>query len=280
MQEDRPKGTGRQRLGVDFGTGSTVVAIRDERGIIRLHDFPGWIRHFPSGIPEHPVPRVPSQILYSETGIRSIGAAVPPAGPNPAGTVRWLRHYILENSTVQVPSGGGRMTGYRNTGSDFLTALLTQAPGSSAGTTEVVFSVPVDAPHHYSAWLRAVAMAAGFSVPFVIDEPCAAVAGYNLHLSVGSLYLLADFHADGIDISLFSPEEFSEDAGGIFSQVLGKAHENTGGSMIDEWIVQDVLARNRLHETDSRAARILPIIRHEAGKVREALVLNLEAAVH
>ncbi|MDO9325743.1 MAG: Hsp70 family protein, partial [Methanoregula sp.] len=129
-------------------------------------------------------------------------------------------------------------------------------------------------------WLRAVAMAAGFSAPFMIDEPCAAVAGYNLHLSVGSLYLLIDFHADGLDIFLFTPEEYSEEAGGIFSRVLGKAYEDTGGSVIDGWIVQDVLARNRLDEADSRAARILPFIRHEAGMVREALVLNTEAAVH
>ncbi|MEI7857914.1 MAG: Hsp70 family protein [Methanomicrobiales archaeon] len=280
MQEEHPMGTGRRHLGVDFGTGSTIVAIQDEQGIIRLHDFPGWTRSFPSGIPEHPVPRVPSQILYSETGTRFIGAAVLPEGTNPAGTVRWLRHYILGNSTVQVPAGSGRMTGYRNAGSDFLTALLTHAPGNSTGTSEIVFSVPVDAPPHYSAWLRAVATAAGFSVPFVIDEASAAVAGYNQHLSVGSLYLLTDFHAEGFDIFLFTPEEYSENAGGIFSRILGKAHEDTGGSVIDGWIVQDVLARNRLDEAGSRAARIIPLIRHEAGRIREALVLNQEAVVH
>lgn len=279
MQNDHPAGIGKQRLGVDFGTGSTVVAMRDERGMIHLQDFPGWSRSFPSGAREHPAPRIPSQILYSDTGIRSIGAAELPEGTNPAGVVRWLRHYIFENSTVQIPTGSGRMTGYRNAGSDFLTVLLTHAPRNSMCTTEVVFSVPVDTPEHYSAWLRAVATAAGFSAPFVIDEPCAAAAGYGLHLSVGSLFLLIDFHADGLDIVLFTPEEFSDNAGTLCSHVLGSAHDNTGGSVMDGWIVQDVLNRNRLDDTDSRVARILPLIKNEAGRVREALVLETEAEV-
>ena len=78
MQNNHPVGTGRQRLGVDFGTGSTVVAIRDESGVIRLQDFPGWSHPFPSGVPEHPVPRFPSQILYGNNGTRSFGAAILP----------------------------------------------------------------------------------------------------------------------------------------------------------------------------------------------------------
>lgn len=279
MQKNHPTGTGRQRLGVDFGTGNTVVAIRDESGVIRLQDFPGWSHPFPSVMPEHRVPRIPSQILYNDNGTRSFGAAILPDGANPDGMARWLRHYILENSTVQVPAGSGRMIGYRNAGSDFLTALLTHAPSDCTGTPEVVFSVPVDAPEHYSTWLRAVAMAAGFSVPFMIDEPCAAVAGYGLHLSPGSLFLLIDFHADGLDITLVTPEEFSDDTGGIYSRVLGKAHDDSGGSVIDGWIVQDVLNRNRLDETDSRVARILPQIRFEAGNIREALVLNTETEI-
>jgi molecular chaperone DnaK len=279
MQKNHPPETGRQRLGVDFGTRITVVAIRDETGVIRLQDFPGWSNPFHTDMPEHTVPRIPSQILYNDAGIRSLGAAELPEGTKPAGMARWLRHYILENSTVQVPAGGGRMTGYRNAGSDFLAALLTQAPGNNTGSREVVFSVPVDAPDHYTAWLRAVATAAGFRVPFVIDEPCAAAAGYGLRLSPGSLFLLIDFHADGLKITLVTPEEFSNNAGGVYSRVLGKAHDNTGGSMMDGWITQDILDRNRMDETDSRVARILPLIRNEATRIREALVLNTEAEV-
>jgi molecular chaperone DnaK len=277
MQNNHPAGTGRQRLGVDFGTGSTVVAIRDDCGMIRLQDFPGWSRPFPSVVPEYPVPRIPSQIRYSDNGTRSFGDAAQPDGTNPSGVARGLRHYILGSSTVQVPAGSGRMTGYRNAGSDFLTALLTRAPRNDRGTTEVVFSVPVDAPEQYSAWLRTIATDAGFSVPFVIDEACAAAAGYGLHLSYGSLFLLIDFHADGLDIAIVTPHEFPHGTGGCFSRVLGRAHDDRGGAVIDGWIVQDVLARNRLDETNPRVTRILSLMRHEAGRTREALVLFPEA---
>jgi molecular chaperone DnaK (HSP70) len=277
MQKNHTAGNGRQRLGVDFGTGSTVVAIRDENGTIRLHDFAGWSRPFPYGAPEHRVPRIPSQILYSDTGTRYFGAEALPEGTVPAGMARSLRYYLLENSTVQVPAGGGRMTGYTNAGSDFLTALLTHAPRGGTCTGEVVFSVPGGAPDHYSAWLRAVATAAGFRVPFMIDEPRAAAQGYGLDLSPGSLFLLIDFHYGGLDIMLVTPDECAHESKGLFSRVLGRAHDETGGSVIDGWIVQDVLTRNRLDETDPRAARILPLLREEAGRVRQALILSPDA---
>jgi molecular chaperone DnaK (HSP70) len=279
MQEKSPMENGRPHLGVDFGNGTTVVALRDETGTIRLPDFPGWSCPFPVAGQEHSIPRIPSQIRYCDTGIRYIGAEAQQEGMTPAGVARWLRHYILENSTVQVMGADGKMTGYRNAGADFLTALLTHTPGNTTGTSEVVFSVPVNAPFTYSAWLRAVATAAGFSVPFLIDEACAAARGYGLPLLPGSLFLLIDFHQDGLDIALVTQCEFSPDAGSQHSRVLGQAHDDIGGSMIDAWIVQDILARNRLQETDPRVTRLLPLIRTEAQRVRLALVQDSEAEV-
>jgi len=279
MQEKTPAGNGRQRLGVDFGNGMTVVALRDETGAIRLPDFAGWSCPFPIAGQEYSVPRIPSQIRYSDTGIRYIGAEAQQEDMAPAGVARWLRHYILENSTVQVPGPNGKMTGYRNAGADFLTALLTHAPRTTTGTGEVVFSVPVNAPGTYSTWLRAVATAAGFSVPFLVDEACAAARGYGLPLLPGSLFLLIDFHPDGLDIALVTPCEFPSDAASQHSRVLGQAHDGISGSVIDAWMVQEILARNRLQETDPKVSRLLPLIRNEVQRVRPALVKDSEAEV-
>jgi len=279
MQGNHTTENGRKRLGVDFGNRSTVIAIRDDDGTIRVHDFSGWSRPFPLAGPGHCVPRIPSQIQYSDTGTRYIGDSTLPDDENPAGMARWLRHYLIENSTVQIPSGNGRMTRYRNAGSDFLTALLAQALHDSTENTEVIFSIPVDAPEHYTAWLPEVATAAGFSTPFVIDESCAAALGYGLQLSPGSLFLLIDFHPDGLDIALVTPIEFSQETEGIFSRVLGKVHNETGGTVIDGWITQDVLARKRVDERDSRIARLHPLLINEARRVRESLVLTMEAEV-
>lgn len=279
MQEKSPAGNGRQRLGVDFGNGMTVVALRDETGMIQIPDFSGWSCPYPVAGLEHCIPRIPSQIRYSNTGIRYIGAEAQQEGMAPAGVARWLRHYILENSTVQIMGADGKMTRYRNAGADFLTALLNHSPHNATGTSEVVFSVPVNAPGTYSTWLRAVATAAGFSVPFLIDEACAAARGYGLPLLPGSLFLLIDFHPDGLDIALVTPCEFSPDGGCQDSRVLGQAHDDTGGSVINAWIVQENLARNRLQETDPKVSRLLPLIRHEAQRVRQALVQDTETEV-
>ncbi len=279
MQEKSPVKIGRQRLGVDFGNGMTVVALRDETGTIRLPDFAGWSHPFPIPGQENGVPCIPSQIRYSDNGTRYLGAEAQQEGMAPAGVARWLRHYILENSTVQVPGANGKMTGYRNAGADFLTALLTHTSCNSTGTREVVFSVPVNAPDTYSTWLRAVATATGFSVPFVIDEACAAARGYGLPLVPGSLFLVIDFHPDGLDIALVTPCEISPDAGSQHARVLGQAHDNIGGTAIDTWMVQDILARSRLQETDPRTVRLLPLIRNETQRVRLALVQDSEAEV-
>jgi hypothetical protein len=185
MQKNHPERAGRQRLNVDFGNGYTIVALTAEDGTILLHDYLSWSRPFPTYWEGHSVPRIPSQILYSNTGNRYIGAEEPPAGMVPAGLARGLRHYIIENSAVQVPAGTGKMTGYRDAGSDFLVALLTHTSYNNAGTREVVFSVPVNAPEHYIAWLRTVATAAGFIVPFIIDEACAAARGSAPYTRVG-----------------------------------------------------------------------------------------------
>ncbi|MFA5222585.1 MAG: Hsp70 family protein [Methanoregula sp.] len=279
MQEKPLVEIGSQRLGVDFGNGNTVVALRDERGTIRLYDFPGWSCPFPVAGQEHSVPRIPSQIQYSDSCTRYFGAAALPDSMVPAGMARWLRHYILKNSAVQIPVAGGKTTGYRNAGTDFLTVLLTYASHNTPGINEVVFSVPENAPDSYSMWLRTVATAAGFSIPFVIDEACAAARGYGLPLLPGSLFLLIDFHTEGFDIALVTPCEFSHDKGSQHSRVLGMAHDDMSGSAIDTWIVQDILARNRLQETDPRVTRLLPLIRNEVERAREALVLNTDTEV-
>jgi len=39
MQKNTPTETGNQRMGVDFGTGFTVVTVRYENGITRVDDF-------------------------------------------------------------------------------------------------------------------------------------------------------------------------------------------------------------------------------------------------
>lgn len=279
MQKNSPTETGSKRLGVDFGTGFTIVTVREESGITRVYDFATLSRPFPVAGPEHYVSRLPSQILYNEDGTWSIGKADLTERMNTTTAVRGLRHYILEGSTVQVPRGGGLTTGYMNAGSDFLSALLNHISHNGTDAREVVLSVPVNSPRRYSVWLREVAAKEGFRVPFLIDEPCAAAKGYSLAISPGTLFVLFDFHQYGLDITLVTLQENTPETGGFFSRVLGTAHDERGGSLIDAWIMKDILSRNRLYESDPRVARLLPGLKDEVGRAREELTLHSEAGV-
>ena len=92
-----------------------------------------------------------------------------------------------------------------NAGSDFLSALLNHISHNRTDAREVVFSVLVNSPRRYSLWFRDVAAKEGFRVPSLIDEACAAMKGYGLAISPGSLFILFDFHQYGLDITLETP---------------------------------------------------------------------------
>ena len=84
-----------------------------------------------------------------------------------------------------------------------------------------------------------------------------------------------------MDSTLLSkpPQEISLETGCFYSRVLGRAHDERGGSLIDAWILKDVLSRNRLDEPDPRVARLLPALKDEVERTRGEPTLHSEVVV-
>jgi molecular chaperone DnaK len=259
------------RLAVDFGTSNTVVALWDEtkqQGVpLHIPEF-GQIQQ----VGEETISVIPSLIHYSSDNRTWIGNQVAERGLRQSSrTFRWMKRYISHRSPHRVRINDRDITPY-TAGQDFLSAILVFA-AQEAGfrDEEVALSVPVEAFEHYENWLVSVAENAGMPRFRLIDEPSAAVLGYGAHIQPGNVYLLFDFGGGTMHaaVVLIEPEENA--ASGRRCRVLGKAGRDIGGTVIDQWIFQDVLRQNHRQDSDASVRRVSTALLVECERIKEQL---------
>jgi molecular chaperone DnaK len=107
------------RLGVDFGTSNTVVALWDEAsGDAETVRVPDYGRFFGDGADSVLV--VPSLIHYTGDGRQFLGDQVRSRNLyHAAGTFRWMKRYIANRSPLKVPVNG-RQLSHHEVGRDLL----------------------------------------------------------------------------------------------------------------------------------------------------------------
>ena len=262
------------RLGVDFGVSSTVLALMAESGQARTLGFNGLSTEFPAGRGVEGLFYVPSLVHYKDDGQVLAGEeVVRQRCENHPATARWMRKYLCEKSTVRIPAGGGRRTGYSEAATDFLSRVLlgAHAARDRDGETGIVFSLPPDAPVDYPEWLGRVARMAGFGSCSFVGEYQAAITAYGVSADDGEVVMVV--RMDGTDLAgaAVTPahEGTGVEHGGV--RTLAYSGEPAGCAAVDGWIVRDLLRHQRLAETDPRAVRLYPDLLREAKRVRELL---------
>jgi molecular chaperone DnaK (HSP70) len=265
------------RLAVDFGTSNTVVAVWDET---RKQGVP---LHIPSfGLlqtqGEETISLIPSLIHYAGENRTWVGSQVIERSLRQSPrTFRWMKRYISHRSPTRMRLDGREVTPYM-AGQDFLTSVLVFA-AQEVGfqDEEVALSVPVEAFEHYENWLVSVAESAGMARFRLIDEPSAAVLGYDTHTQPGNVYLLFDFGGGTLHAAVVQIEEKETGAGGRRCRVLGKAGRDIGGTTVDQWIFQEVLRQNHRSDSDEDVRRISTALLVECERVKEALSFQDQA---
>ena len=259
------------RLGIDFGTSNTVLALWDSQQgeAVSLH-MPEYGLMSPQDTEN--VSIIPSLIHYDADNRIWIGNQVLQRGlENSPRTLRWMKRYINHRSPIKIQIDGNQITPY-SAGKDFLNTILVLASEQiNLQDEEVGLSVPVEAFEHYENWLVSIAEASGLPRFRLIDEPSAAALGYGANIQPGNVYMIFDFGGGTMHVSVILIESEETSVVGRRCRVLGKAGRDIGGTVIDQWIFQDILKRNNLHDSDNAVRSISTRLLLESQRIKEQL---------
>jgi molecular chaperone DnaK len=274
MITDSNLNKGSVRIGIDFGISTTVVAVTGPGRDCHTFNVPGISREYPSvpGVP--PIFGIPSFIEYENGKVARSGEAVVSGGSaNHPATARWLRRHLCDNSPVQIPAGDGRLVRYDEAASDFLTPIISHTLREYPGAG-LVFSVPSNAPDKYPELLQRIARSAGAASSFTVNEYQAAAAGYGYTPSAGEPFITVFFSETELEVTCLNYDKHPTDLGGDRLRVLAQTTGSFSCQTLDTLIVQDLLFKFRLLESDSRAVRLLPLIKYKAAGLREYIPIK------
>lgn len=272
------------RVGIDFGTSNTVVAVWDaerHEGVpLHLPDYGRQIHYRHADKPGEQISVIPSLIHYAPDRRRWLGKQVlnQELYDSPR-TFRWMKRYIARRSPVKVRIDG-REVSHLEAGGDFLTAVLTfTAAEVNLRDEEVAFTVPVEAFEHYENWLAGVAEAAGMPRLRLLDEPSAAALGYGALVQPGDVYLIFDFGGGTLDVAVVLIEADSDETRGRRCRVLGKAGADLGGATVDQWLFQEVLRQNQRSDAEDEVRKLSRALLIECERAKERLSFQDRAEV-
>lgn len=269
------------RLGLDFGVSVTVIAAAGPGRDTRTLEFPGISRDFPVTRGSTPVCTVPSLVEYRDGKPVRLGEEVLRGGAaDGPSAARWLRRSLCDKSSVQVPAGDGRMVRYDEAAGDFLLPLLSQALREYPGAG-LIIALPPEAPAGYGELLQRIARSAGAPSCSMVSEYDAALAGYGCSPAAGEPVVHLTLSETDLEVVVLTPDRLSGTGadGGSGMRVLARATGPASCRAIDNWIVQDLLMKFRLLESDQRAVRLMPQVRYEAAQLREHLPVAGEKEV-
>jgi molecular chaperone DnaK (HSP70) len=118
------------------------------------------------------------------------------------------------------------------------------------GDEELVATVPVEAYDFYVDWLRETV---GRQFPrgvTILDEATACILGYREKVKNDEVYLIVDFGGGTLDVSLVRT---NMEADGLQKcLLLGRAGEELGGMLVDQWLLERLVQAESLSERDVR----------------------------
>ncbi|MEU6039049.1 Hsp70 family protein [Actinomadura sp. NPDC047616] len=246
------------RIGIDFGTANTVVAGWDQaldRG--EPVPLPGLdlAREGERGIEQRVVP---SRIAYPAAGgPRRVGAQVTPAMlDDPNVEIFQSTKSAVTGRAIDIPRRvGDRSVSGRQAATDFLTDVMAAAVlAVDSDDLEIVATAPVESFDSYRDWLvREVGDNAGRTRLRVVDEATAAAVGYSARLNPGEVFLVFDFGAGTLDISVVRVLDPSQATAGAAVRTIAKAGLDLGGDHIDGLIADHAAERTGVPLGDTGA---------------------------
>jgi molecular chaperone DnaK len=238
-------------LAFDFGTCNSVVARWNEAlKDIETPDLPNLGIFYPQPGLE-PARVIPSVIHFAVESALLVGSQVDAAGvANHPGTFRWLKMDMLRNGGANRGRRvNGRVIYPRHAADELVDRILMFVRGYFGDIDEeIVLTVPVEAFDHYIDWLREAAIKRFPGGITFIDEATACMLGYIDKVLDREAYCIVDFGGGTLDVSVVRTDLLG--AGHAKCRILGRAGEEIGGIMIDNWLLEHIQEEEGLADDD------------------------------
>lgn len=264
-------------VSVDFGTSNTVVARMNETtGRPETIAIPGIAMaleyQFKPGGPKHVAHVTPSVIHYAGENKTLIGnQVIEPGLVDHPFTLRWMKRAIARDGTrggVKKKKTGQGFKSPAEAGQDFLRLLLTYASDRiSLADDSFTFTAPVEAFENFQDWLMRVAESLGIRRVRLLDEPTAAIFGYQGAVRKDDRFQVFDFGGGTLDTSVVRLDLLANHDRKAIQ--IGQAGDDLGGMNIDLWLAEDFAARHRLDDFARREMEA--VILREAETVKMTL---------
>lgn len=239
-------------LAMDFGTCNTVLARwqPNSRSVktlrigapTRIYNY-----HLPNAKAYQVSAVIPSIIHYENNQTFTIGALVENLGlTNQKGTFRWMKPDLLKNNN-RARRIDGKLITPRQAACDFIQETLHTAV--KHGEQDLVVTLPIEAFDHYVDWLQATTLSCFQGRVRMLDEATACILGYGAKVREGQIYAIFDFGGGTLDVSIVKTLDLDAEQTRPCI-VLGRAGEEIGGTLIDEWILQELQHKDYINEQD------------------------------
>jgi molecular chaperone DnaK (HSP70) len=124
----------------------------------------------------------------------------------------------------------------------YLRELLAEAHRSQGSRVrDLVITAPVAAFETYRAEVRQIAQRLGVRRVRFVDEPVAAALGYGLGVGRNRRVLVVDFGGGTLHLALVHLRAAEAQEGR--TQVLAKAAQDVGGTLVDRWVMEELCRR-------------------------------------
>lgn len=257
-------------LALDFGTCNTVL-VRWNAATRRAETvyLDGLTKTYRYRLPGDDAAResavIPSLAHYGEDHTLRTGAEVENAGlASHRGTFSKFKLDILRDNNRARRIHGDLVTP-RQAGEDLLGQILMSA-AVHAGE-DLVVTLPVEAYDKYADWLQDAVLKSHRGTVRMLDEATACILGYDEHVREGQVYVVFDFGGGTLDVSVVKTRDIGS-GNTQLCDVLGRAGEEIGGALVDQWLLREMQQAQQLTEHDLEDVGVALLHAAEEAKIR------------
>jgi len=208
---------------------------------------------------------IPSLAHYGEGHTLRTGAEVENAGlSSHRGTFSKFKLDILRDNNRARRIHGDLITP-RQAGEDLIGEILMSA-GAHTGE-DLVVTLPVEAYDKYADWLQDAVLKSYRGTVRMLDEATACILGYDEHVREGQVYVVFDFGGGTLDVSVVKTRDIGTGDTQL-CDVLGRAGEEIGGALVDQWLLRQMQEAQQLTEHDLEDVGVALLHAAEDAKIR------------